>query len=190
MNNPNRSYPLLSMGALLLSLTLMGVLGGVKPAAAPLYRAHLPLIQNGDALPPLAIYDLEGNLRDWDWLVANFGDVRLTQGSDATRVTELHAVEGPATLLVDVGQPGVSVFFSWPDAPLLPPQYWNCGQTRGLHTHTEQNGKAALGMGGGSYYFPPAGGPHCAWLGANSSCVCGLGMVGLTNHRHLDSVWR
>jgi hypothetical protein len=59
------------------------------------------------------------------------------------------------------------------------------GQTNG-------NGDVGHPMGGGAYYFPPAMGPHAVWVYGklvNSDVVYGLGMIGGTNHNHINVVY-
>lgn len=162
-------------------------------------QAWLPIVQRQEVPtgPELTIYDKYGTAQDWDWLVANFGAVTLQGGSGAASVRVLREVEGPTTLVVRVenadGDPmeNVPVVFYWPDAPLLPPEQQACGLTRGEVILTKSNGNAEFSMGPGAYYFPPDGGPHVAWVVAEGTdCLGGLGMLGGTNHIHLDSVWR
>ncbi|MGD8903839.1 MAG: hypothetical protein PVH95_00530 [Anaerolineae bacterium] len=198
-------------------LVVMALLGLVGPflglalprpvlgsPAAPLDlipRAYLPLLMRPEdpVLPDLAIYDMDGVLQDWDWLVDTFGPVELVSGTDAAKVIELRAADGYATLLVRVenshGEPlvGQEVVFHWPDAPELPAEKQACGLDRGVVTLTKETGTAEFPMGGGSYYNPDLGdvGPHVVWiLRAGTDCLRGLGMLTLTNHVHLDSVWR
>jgi hypothetical protein len=134
--------------------------------------------------------------RDWQWLTDNFGDVRVERGYASASVDNLRAVSGPAsiTLYVLDGQGGgvgdVPVVFYWPDAPSLAPEYQACGLSQGIVGWTESSGKIGFGLGGGSYYFPPDGGPHTIWLGVQGTdCMSGIGMLGGTNHDHLDSDW-
>ena len=147
--------------------------------------------------PALTIYDLSGQEQDWNWLIETFGAVTLTRGSGAAHVAVLRAVEGPTALVVRVetatGSPveGIPVVFHWPDAPYLAPEQQACGLERGIVGYTNANGDVGFGMGGGAYYFPPSGGPHTVWLALDGTdCLGGLGMLGGTNHIHLDSVWR
>jgi hypothetical protein len=162
-------------------------------------EAFLPLMtrSGGASEPTLTIYDLEGRERDWDWLVATFGAVTLARGTGAASVRELRAVEGPVALVIHVedasGRPveNLPVVFTWPDAPALPPEQQACGWDRGIVGHTKSNGNAEFAMGGGAYYYPPNGGPHTVWVAVQGTdCLGGLGMLGETNHIHLDSVWR
>jgi hypothetical protein len=162
-------------------------------------RAFVPLViqPQGAPEPTLTIYDLDGNEQDWEWLIDTFGAVTLERGSGAASVTVLDAIEGPTVLVVTVenhdGNPveNVPVVYYWPDAPMLPPEQQACGLDRGEVIFTKANGNAEFGMGGGAYYFPPAGGPHIVWVAVEGTdCLGGLGMLGGTNHIHLDSVWR
>jgi hypothetical protein len=203
---------------LLVVLALSGLPGLVMGLALPLPvagspavpldltpRAYLPLIMRPEepVLPDLAIYDRYGTLQDWDWLVENFGPVELVSGTDSAKVIELRAADGYATLIVHVenayGEPvvGQEVVFYWPDhdpsLPDLPPEKWACGLDWGLVIETKENGNAEFPMGGGSYYNPDLGevGPHVVWIPrAGTDCLRGLGMLTLTDHIHLDSVWR
>ena len=80
--------------------------------------------------------------------------------------------------------------FHWPDAPDLQPWQQACGLDRGDILYTDSDGYAEFIMGTGAYYFPPDGGPHTVWLAVEGTdCLGGLGMLGGTNHKHLDSVW-
>lgn len=162
-------------------------------------QAFLPLVvRSGEGEASLTIYDLNGAERDWDWLVATFGAVVLERGTGTASVTVLRAVEGPSTLIVHVEDasgtplPNIPVVFYWPDAPGLPPEQQACGLDRGVIGYTKvENGNAEFAMGKGAYYFPPAGGPHVVWIATpGTDCLHGLGMLGGTNHIHLDSVWR
>ena len=195
------------MVVLVLSVLLGPVMGLALPCpvvgspAAPLElipRAYLPLV-----VRPPAVYDLEGTLQDWGWLLETFGPVELHTGTGAAKVIELRAADGYATLIVHVenayGEPivGQEVVFYWPDhdpvLPDLPPEKWACGLDWGLVVPTKENGNAELAMGGGSYYNPEDGiaGPHVVWVvREGTDCLRGLGMIMFTDHIHLDSVWR
>jgi hypothetical protein len=79
----------------------------------------------------------------------------------------------------------------WEGADELPLWAQACGKTRGDLGYTEPSGKIGFGMGGGSYYFPPDGGPHVLWVATGGTdCLGGMGMLGGTNHYHLDSNWK
>jgi hypothetical protein len=159
----------------------------------------LPFVAGPEGIeePTLTIYDLDGAERDWAWLEAMFGAVTLERGTGMASVSVLRAVEGPSVLVVRIenadGDPiqSVPVVFYWPDARLLPPEQRACGLDRGLVIASKSNGNAEFGMGPGAYYFPPAGGPHAVWVATEGTdCLGGMGMLGGTNHIHLDSVWR
>ncbi|HSR33691.1 MAG TPA: hypothetical protein VLY63_24255 [Anaerolineae bacterium] len=179
------------------------VLGNSSSAASPVGelvpRAFFPLVihPGSPPEPELTIYDKYGTEQNWDWLVSNFGAVTLDRGTGVASVRVLREVEGPSTLVVWVenadGDPieNVPVVFYWAGAPLLPPEQQACGLDRGIVGLTKSTGETGIGMGGGAYYFPPAGGPHVVWVAAEGTdCLGGLGMLGGTNHIHLDSVWR
>jgi hypothetical protein len=58
---------------------------------------------------------------------------------------------------------------------------------------TNDRGDIGYGMGHGDYYFAPGEGASCVWVGDESGpsdLVSGLGMLGGTNHRHLDVHYR
>ena len=208
---PNRSAcRALALAALAGALSLALILvppyapsgGAVSAAPAPLVllpRAFVPLVMSAEIPEPpsLTIYDFDGVERDWDWLIATFGAVSLDRGTGSASVRQLRAIEGPSSLVILIdrtnGDPieGVPVIFYWPDAPLLPPEQQACGLDRGLVIPTNEKGTAEFSMGGGAYYFPPDGGPHIVWVATEGTdCLRGMGMLGGTNHSHLDSVWR
>jgi PKD repeat protein len=147
------------------------------------------------------VFDEAGVLRDWAWLVENFGAVELVQSEEpgAAHIIELHASTGAATLEVWVRQAdgtpsnGTTVVRYWPSAPPLgDPQLYGCdGLTQGVYGDTEGDGHIGFGMGGGDYYWPPSGGASAIWVGRMASdCIKGLGMIGETEHRHLNSVFQ
>lgn len=139
----------------------------------------------------LEIYDCAGQITNTYWLTSTFGDVRWSEGN----LVELRCSIGPSVLVANVrdhdSQPveNATVVLYWPDAPFLPPELQSCGLDRGVFGPTNQNGDIGFGLGPGSYYFPPSGGPHVMWVVGGASCLAGLGMLGLTEHQHLDSGW-
>jgi hypothetical protein len=146
--------------------------------------------------PPPQVFDFADVERDWQWLTDNFGDVRVERGDGSASVDRLRAVSGPASITLYVldsqgdGVGGVPVAFYWPGADPLAPEYQACGLSQGIVGWTEPSGKIGFGLGFGSYYFPPGDGPHTIWLGVEGTdCLSGIGMLGLTNHDHLDSNW-
>ena len=147
------------------------------------------------------ILDQQGQERDSDWLAANFGAINLDRASAATgkvyRVVKLQDVEGPAVQLVHIvdrdgtPMPGVTVVRWWPDAPKLPGWADEVSRWRehGVFGLTNNSGDIAFGMGHGDYYCPPASGASGVWVAdakGQSDLVSGLGMLGGTNHRHVD----
>jgi hypothetical protein len=159
------------------------------------------------------IVDCNGTQRDWQWLVANYGQPvihRATAGL-AWRLVELREVKdtltsatrAPSSLTVTTrqvdGRPaaGVRVAWYWPDAPFdteaTPPNGLPAGMRAGraVSGTTNLEGAVGFGMGNGAYYFPPHIGPHAAWIhGTNSDVILGLGMIGGTNHNHIDLVYQ
>ena len=170
-----------------------------RATSAPVPRAFLPLVAGPPASPQpeLAVYDFDGStVRVWDWLESTFGAVILERGAGAARVKVLRAIEGPSALTIRVENPAgtprqnLSVVFHWPDAPELQPEEAACGLTRGIVGRTNDKGEVGFGMGAGAYYFPPDSGPHTVWVAVEGTdCLRGMGMLGGTNHKHLDSVW-
>lgn len=140
------------------------------------------------------VFDASGNEKTAAWLKAEFGDVeiRSAPAASAYRVLELRENIGPATTIVTVldvnGQPipNVNVVWSWPDAPVDATLGWD---GKGVVGVTNDNGDVGFGMGKGGFYFPPAKGPHAVWI-TGGDYIGGLGMLGLTNHRHLDVVYQ
>lgn len=149
------------------------------------------------------VYDQQGQERNWQWLVANFGPVSLERAEAPAgpgkvfRVVKLQDREGPAVLIVHIsdeqGNPheGARVVRYWPDAPSLPnwPQPTSRWRARGVFGKTNPKGEIGYGMGTGDYYWPPSGGASAVWVAEEdgaSDCISGLGMLGGTNHRHLE----
>lgn len=146
------------------------------------------------------ILDCDGNLTTTSWLYDYFGAVSWQPPvlENAARLKWLRAACGdaPAVIVAHVeratgGEPiaGVTVIFSWPDAPVLPDELQGCGLARGIYGPTNANGDVGFGLGSGSYYWPPDGGPHTLWVPSGGACVAGIGMVAATAHHHLDITW-
>ena len=131
---------------------------------------------------------MKGNPRDMNWVTQTYGSwiERGTPGADGSiyRIVELREIEGPVTIKVWVRDsagnpwPGVSVRCSWPGGEEIKP--------------TEEDGTVSL-CAMGDYISPWGSG------GARSMEVLGdvpsdiaraLGMLGKTNHRHLDVVFQ
>jgi len=173
---------------------------GTAPYAVA--TVFVPLVCGAqEEVQELQIFDEDGVLRDWAWLIENFGAVDILRADEpgAARIIALHASTGPAALVAHVEQAdgapsvGTTVVRYWPGAPSLSdPELHGCGGLAlGVYGGTEANGNIGFGMGGGDYYWPPAGGASAIWVGRMASdCVTGLGMIGGTNHRHLDTVFQ
>lgn len=139
-----------------------------------------------------AIYDFNGNVSDDVWLHSTFGEVVVADDERKQySVNALRARTGDASIVVRVideagnAIPGVKVVFSWPDAPVDESLGWH---SRGVVGETNEEGCVGFGMGPGAYYWPPAGGPHSVWIYGvgTSQAVGGLGMIGATNHDHVN----
>ncbi len=154
---------------------------GVK--LGPEYKTALCRdVRHAGEIPPppplpagdIEILDREGHVKDWFWLTATFGltEANVIQGQ-AWRVSKIQE-GGEAASVIVYGPPGTLVRWGWPD-----------GYVDGL---IEPKGSIGFAMGFGAYYFPPAVGPHYVVIGDGR--IDGLGMLGGTNHRHIDVTFR
>lgn len=161
-------------------------------------KVMVPLAQQIQDKP--LVYDENGVLQTWAWLQEAFGFVQVAKTTDPSgvHVTELQAITGPSTLVVYVRSPsgepvtGVVVVRSWPGAPQLSdPNMAACGIAQGVWGLTKEDGSVGFGMGYGDYYDPTTEvGASTVWLAyMPSDCISGLGMIALTNHRHLDVLY-
>lgn len=148
------------------------------------------------------VFDQEGQEQDWGWLQQNFGGIILQRvqaggAAAAYRIVRVQDAEGAAALTAAVvdeqGRPlkKIRVARSWPDAPDLPswPSPVSIWRDMGVYGETDSKGRIGFGMGRGDYYTPPGRGASCLWVADEtgpSDLISGLGMLGLTNHRHLD----
>jgi hypothetical protein len=167
-----------------------------------------------------SVQDLREDPQSWDWLVAKYGPVvihpaapgpgwrvvEIREDADiapddvgATAIAPMVAPTLICKALLADGRPAVDlkVAWYWPDAPedkaAMPANGLPEGMrpNRAINGLTNLNGDVGLGMGKGSYYFPPEIGPHACWIyGANSEVLFGLGMRGATNHDHLNFTFR
>ena len=151
----------------------------------------------------IRILDGQGQQRDWIWLKANFGDIAVKRAEPAAgetlvyRIVQLQDSTGPAVQVVHVAgkdgnsRQGVVVVRYWPDAPALPtwPSPISKWRPKGVFGKTNDKGDIGFGMGRGDYFFPPSGGASALWIADErgpSDFIEGLGMLGGTNHRHLN----
>jgi hypothetical protein len=175
---------------------------------------HGPPPENGgDDMKGIRIYDFDhgpGDAQTVDeaWLMETFGNVQvhdavarfgLQPGDWYYKLVYLDARVGDANIIINVrdedGQPveGAVTVFGWPDAPphgLSPDWQWT---ETGVPGPTNAKGDAGPGLGPGAYYSPDKGerGPHFVWIaGLPSDYVDGLGMLGMTNHAHLNLGYR
>jgi hypothetical protein len=147
------------------------------------------------------IVDQQNQEKDWNWLVANFGPIKLERATatagNVYRVVKFQDAEGAAVQVVNVINQDrkpvadIRVVRYWPDAPTLPawPPPISTWHNRGVYGNTNINGDIGYGMGHGDYFFPPASGASAVWVADQagpSDLVSGLGMLGGTEHRHLD----
>jgi len=159
----------------------------------------------------MIIRDKYGEIQDWAWLVAHYGPLVIHSNFDGPgwRIVELREnadiMLAPAVIIARFlnadGSPAVgqAVCWYWPDAAeqpgcvpanglapgILPGRYAGPGKTN-------DNGDIGFAMGDGAYYFPPAIGPHALWpcCADNAESILGLGMLGGTNHSHMDVVYQ
>lgn len=150
---------------------------------------------------PVKVFERSGPDNDWaerTWaeLVAEFGpvEIRSAPETSAYRVAELYISgdDAPATITVTVkdkdGNPvrGVPVVWSWPDAQRDLSLGWD---GKGAVGPTNDEGKVGFSLGRGGFYFPPEKGPHAIWI-TGGDYIGGLGMLGRTNHKHIDVVYQ
>jgi hypothetical protein len=185
----------------------------------PLWKRLLEIPEAGDAPAPpptgnggemdIKIYDREGNLQDWDWVIEHYGPIQIKpitdlyqpqEGEIVYRVAYLREKTGESNCIVNVrdvhGNPveGETVMWGWPNAPAHgyagKPSNWT---ETGDPGDTNVNGDVGPGMGTGAYYWPPDGeiGPHWLWVWDHpSEFVNGIGMIAGTPHDHLDVGYR
>jgi len=149
-------------------------------------RTFLPLIRRGGEV---FIIDCEGRQATEEWLQEAFGRVTWQNGTSAELISVSCDDSGISALGVYTGNSGDTVIRYWPGAPELPDglRGW---YDLGIYAQTGSDGWVWFPMGHGDYYFPPNGGASCIWIHPDGDLICGLGMLGGTNHVHLNSVWR
>jgi hypothetical protein len=175
-----------------------------------------PPENGGSSMKGIRIYDFDhgpGDPQTVDeaWLRKTFGDVqvqsavtkfKLQPGQWYYKLVYLDARLGDANIIINVrdrlGAPveGAVTLFGWPDAPdhHLTDEGANWTET-GVPGVTNAEGDVGPGLGTGAYYSPDKGerGPHFVWVydpALPSDYVDGLGMLGMTNHAHLNLGYR
>jgi predicted small lipoprotein YifL len=170
---------------------------------APFDLAEIETPEITDCLPPPGepeVFDMGGVERDMAWVSEQYGATYSRCAADAAcdhggvyRLTEFREIEGPSNIDVWVFDEGGSpiaslpVAFYWPDAPETSREdEWYPVKFTGL---TNAEGRVGFAMGSGSYHGPGEGGPHGIWVSDEafpSDLADRLGMLGGTNHRHLN----
>jgi hypothetical protein len=150
------------------------------------------------------VYDSDGAEKSWEWLQATYGNVRVVAAADgpAFRLTALRISHAEAVLQASshnadgTVRQGDHVCNTWPGIGLDQahgvvdlrgdPSLRTVYQPIACVQSTDSNGVTGFGLGTGSYIQNLAdGGPHSVWLASPSypsDVVCGLGMLGGTNH--------
>jgi len=144
----------------------------------------------------IRVFDADGNERDMEWAVKKYNIIvnECPRDVDHWELVELHEkVQCAAALVVYIiGEPrvGIPAAFYWDEAPHESQPGEPKPRKDVQLTNTE--GQTGFGMGGGAYYDPRLEhGPHSAWIsqpikGIPSDELDGIGMVGGTNHDHID----
>jgi hypothetical protein len=144
-------------------------------------RTHTPSPAPPSSTVELKVYDVHGAEQSYAWAVEKYGVHVEQMAGWGYHCVELRERSGPSSVDVWVRQAsgapagGVRVEFHWPGDMKV--QY------------TEASGKAGFGYGRGSWINEPAaGGAHWLVVQDMDSCdaVSRLGMLGGTNHDHLD----
>jgi len=168
--------------------------------------------EGSDTMGEIRIFDAEGKARDWAWLKAKYGNVRIhpVQGvvganDEVYKMIELREKVGPATAIVKLldekGETltGRAIAQGWRDGPQLPDDMDPAGglpagyPNKGNAAFPNDNGELGFGWGGGEYYYLDQGqeGAHYYWVCTfHSEVVTGIGMLPGTEHAHLDMVFQ
>lgn len=175
--------------AVLICLALILLHGEVTP-----YQIYLPIIAKP---PPIRVFDADGIERDLAWAIEEYNvKVIVTdcEGDKRWALVELREVIGPSSMTVSLTEPieGIPIAIYWPDAPdpSLP------GEPKPVKLVQFTNAEGQTGFGMGAYYKPWLGecGPYAVWVSNYpqdvSDLVDCLGMVGGTNHAHLEPTFR
>lgn len=152
------------------------------PTATPIPPTPTPV-----PVPVTVVYDMHDNLRDMDWAAQIYGSwiERATAGADGSifRVVELREIEGNHTIKVWVkdgsGNP-------------LPEVSVRCFWSGGEETKDTEEDRTGSLCAMGDYIKPlgSRGARSMEVFGGASDIARALGMLGATNHRHLDVVFQ
>jgi len=158
-------------------LTVVGWVGEEQPEPAPPAPPPTP------PSPPPApkegphIYDVDGKQRDWQWARERYGLPEIKRAAkevDHWEVVELREQIGPVAMRIQmVGEitVGVPVRIVWRDDHVV--------------HKTNMAGYADFVLD--AYYRPPNIGPYSVYIDRDASDVVdGLGMLGKSNHAHLN----
>lgn len=131
----------------------------------------------------IKVYDKNENLKDLEWLLQEFGPIRIT-GEGGWRVITLQEEVGPANI-------NIYLYDKSGNLAEHVPVLW-CDPQHKYEEHTNEFGRVGFALGGGSYYRPPDQGPNWVTVdgGENSETIRGLGMIGKSIHRHLNVVFQ
>ncbi|MBN2359107.1 MAG: LysM peptidoglycan-binding domain-containing protein, partial [Deltaproteobacteria bacterium] len=143
---------------------------------------------------PPAVYDQYGNPRDMNWVAQTYGSdfertTMTAPDGSVYRLAEIREREGPSNIDVYVrdaqGNPIAGV-------PVNCTNRYNNEQLPTAVTDT--SGRAGFAMGPGSYIFEDTIGSGAFNIGVGNGDIPSdqglrLGMLGNTNHRHLDLVF-
>lgn len=129
----------------------------------------------------MRIFDADGNERDWEWIKDkyNLPEIdRALKELDHWEVVELRERIGPVAMRICIAgerRIGISLRIDWPSGHVI--------QKTNMEGYTDFVLNA--------YYRPPKTGPYSVYINlAVSDIVDGLGMIGKTNHAHLEPTFQ
>jgi hypothetical protein len=151
----------------------------------------------------IRILDEQGEEQTQEWLEQEFGQVEVVQPKTkpAYFLVQLREQLGPSNIDVfcHPHDRRRRIAFFWPDAPTETSPYEP--EIVAFYQYPDEGtAKVGFALGPGSYYWPSLGqvGPHTIWIEEidetfeilRSAYVRGLGMLGDTNHRHLNLTFK
>lgn len=153
----------------------------------------------------IKVYDNEENEKSLQWALDKYNPILkvVAKSHDHWEIVELREVIGPSSMTVRLTNNAVlvPVAFHWPpgddgDIGDQQPTHPSEPKPHAIKQRTNADGHTGFGMGGGAYYRPDQGehGPHAVWVSqypeVASDLVDGLGMIGRTNHAHLEPTFQ